>query len=89
MFVFPNVFFILFVLFCKKVFLQNINITLIYGLSFLITLLIEIVYIYKPFRIEKNILSYKEIIKNALPMMSSGLLLLLLKTTNVFMLGII
>jgi O-antigen/teichoic acid export membrane protein len=88
MFVLPNVFFILFVLFSKKVLLQNINITLIYGLSFLITLLIEIVYIYKPFRIEKNILSYKEIIKNALPMMYSGLLLLLLNTTNVFMLGI-
>ncbi len=88
MFVLPNVFFILFVLISKKLLVQNTNITLIYGLSFLTTLLIEIIYIYKPFKIEKNIISYKEIIKNALPMMSSGLLLLLLNTTNVFMLGI-
>ena len=88
MFVLPNMFFILLVLIFKKILLQNINITLLYGLSFLITFLIEIIYIYKPFKIISNVISYKEIIKNALPMMTSGLLLLLLNTTNVFMLGI-
>ncbi|GAB3713161.1 oligosaccharide flippase family protein [Flavobacterium koreense] len=88
MFVLPNTFFILLVLICKKILIQNINVTLLYGLSFLITFLIEIIYIYKPFKIISNVISYKEIIKNALPMMTSGLLLLLLNTTNVFMLGI-
>lgn len=88
MFVLPNMFFILSVIICKKVLTQNLNVTLLYGLSFLITFLIEIIYIYKPFKIISNVISYKEIIKNALPMMTSGLLLLLLNTTNVFMLGI-
>lgn len=88
MFVLPNMFFILSVIICKKVLIQNLNVTLLYGLSFLITFLIEIIYIYKPFKIISNVISYKEIMKNALPMMSSGLLLLLLNTTNVFMLGI-
>jgi O-antigen/teichoic acid export membrane protein len=88
MFVLPNTFFILSVLICNKILIQNINVTLLYGLSFLITFLIEIIYIYKPFKIISNVISYKEIIKNALPMMTSGLLLLLLNTTNVFMLGI-
>lgn len=88
MFVLPNMFFILSVIIFKKVLIQNLNVTLLYGLSFLMTFLIEIVYIYKPFKIINNVISYKEIMKNALPMMSSGLLLLLLNTTNVFMLGI-
>lgn len=88
MFVLPNLFFILLVLFCKSILKQNINVTVLYGLAFLITLVIELIHIYKPFKISSNLMSYREILINALPMMSSGLLLLLLNTTNVFMLGI-
>ena len=88
MFVLPNVFFISFLFVFKKLLYQDINITFLYGLSFLTTLLIEISHIYKPFKIAKDIISYKEIATNSLVMMTSGLLLLLLNTTNVFMLGI-
>lgn len=92
MFVLPNLLFILFITFFQKVYQSDFHVIIFFGLSFVITLFIELVVIFPqlsyPSLITKVTISYREILRKALPMMFSGVIILLLNWTDILMLGI-
>lgn len=92
MFLLPNILFALFTLIFHKNYNTHLYVTIFYCVSFGITFLVEFVLIFPSLNFNdfntKAITPYKEIIKMSLPMMFSGLIILLLNWTDVIMLGI-
>lgn len=92
MFLLPNIFFIISILLFHKSHNSPLSITVFYCISFVITFLTEFVLIFKNIKNDflntKHLISYKEIFRRSIPMMFSGLIILLLNWTDIIMLGI-
>lgn len=86
-FVFPNLFFLIFLVFSKTYNLSDYFILLSYTTAIIITVVISIFVIFKKRQYSKVTIRSKEILKKALPMMASGFFLILLNWTDVLMLG--
>lgn len=86
-FVFPNVLFLIFILFSKLFQLPNYCILLSYTLSVFITVVVTLFIIFRKLEFMKVTIKSKEILKRSLPMMASGFFLILLNWTDVLMLG--
>ncbi|AWM13670.1 hypothetical protein DI487_07200 [Flavobacterium sediminis] len=86
-FIFPNLFFLLFIIVFKAMGLESFTIILAYALSVLLTVLIGVSIIFKNGSYKKVELKSLEILRKSVPMMISGFFLILLNWTDVLMLG--
>lgn len=88
MFVIPNLFFLLFIFSLRDGLVNASQLVLYYGISFLITFLIELfVIIDRKKKIISEKFSNKKTFMNSVPMMFSGLMGFLISWTDVLMLG--
>ena len=91
MFFLPNIFFTTAILTFRNLITDGFYITVLFCLSYTLTFLIEFVLTFKSFKFKasnKKLLSYKNILQKALPMMFSGIMVLLLNWTDILMLGV-
>ncbi len=88
MFIVPNVLFFTFIFLFRNDSINAYNIVTFYGISFLITLIIEFCFIFfKQINFSKPQFSYKKTLIASLPMMFSGVMSFLINWTDVLMLG--
>lgn len=88
MFIVPNLVFLISIFLVKDDSVTANQIVSYYGISFLITIVIEFIIIfYKSNDIIKSKFSYRKTLKESLPMMFSGLMGFLINWTDVIMLG--
>ncbi len=91
MFFLPNIFFTASILIFKNLINDSFYITVLFCLSYTLTFFIEFVLTFKNFKFKtstKKLLSYQKILQKALPMMFSGIMVLLLNWTDILMLGV-
>lgn len=91
MFFLPNIFFTTSILIFKNLINDSFYITVLFCLSYILTFFIEFVLTFRGFKFKtstKKLLSYQKILQKALPMMFSGIMVLLLNWTDILMLGV-
>jgi O-antigen/teichoic acid export membrane protein len=88
MFVMPNVFFIVFILFFRKQISDENQLFLFYSLSFLLCFIIEFMLVFSKAEFNGKLeLNWKSIFKESNPIMLSGVVFYLLSWVSVLMLG--
>ena len=91
MFFLPNILFTFSVILFNKYITESFHITLILCLSFIFCFILEGLLIFKRFNFknkQKQAISSKDVLRKSIPMMFSGIMVLLLNWTDVLMLGI-
>jgi O-antigen/teichoic acid export membrane protein len=91
MFFLPNAFFSVLILLFKSEVVESYLITLFFTASYFLVFILEIIIIFNKVKIKhltKKMSLYKSILSKSLPMMLSGIMVLLLNWTDVIMLGI-
>ncbi|MDP5092857.1 MAG: flippase [Polaribacter sp.] len=88
MFILPNSLFLLFLILSKQLLVDSFFTFLAFSLSIIITVLIGLLNVFlKNTSAEYPIISTKDILKKSVPMMISGIFLVLLNWTDILMLG--
>lgn len=88
MFILPNSFFLLFLILSKQLLVESFFTFLAFSLSIIITVLIGLLNVFfKNTSPEYPIISTKDILNKSVPMMISGIFLVLLNWTDILMLG--
>lgn len=88
MFILPNSFFLLLLILSKYLLVDSFFTFLAFSLSIIITVLIGLIHVFfKNTSIEYPIISTKDILNKSVPMMISGIFLVLLNWTDILMLG--